>query len=72
MSDELLQTDIQREKNKLYFCRTNKKTNCLIVCESNLKRGGKVGALKPRPKTEIEKRVLNTSRKKRWRAERKK
>ena len=41
MGKELLKTDIEREPGYLYYCGTDKKTGCIIVCKAKMARGGK-------------------------------
>ena len=41
MGKTILKTDIKREKGKLYYCGTDKKDGCIIVCEALMARGGK-------------------------------
>lgn len=40
MSKQLIETDITREKGKLYFCGTSK-SGKITVCEAIMARGGK-------------------------------
>jgi hypothetical protein len=40
MGKLLIETDIKREPNKLYYCATDKKGN-ITVWEADMKRGGK-------------------------------
>ena len=41
MSKELLKTSIKREKGKLYFCGTDKKTGNVTINEAIMGRGKK-------------------------------
>ena len=41
MGKELLKTDIKRESGFLYYCGTDEKTGCIVVCSAKMSRGGK-------------------------------
>ena len=49
MGKQILETDITRQKETLYYCGTSKSGH-VTVCEAKMARGGKKKAKKPAKK----------------------